>query len=471
MTIGKDRLDNILRRLWSYSRFTSFFYQSAELSPTAEIPTLALSANTGRMVLYYNTEFSDNIPEDQLVGLLVHEMMHVILNHDHRAQSGQDPQLINLAQDMVINSFLATNADSFFSRRGEYVSYTERGQQINDPPQLVLPNGVAYLPDSYAEETGDNDPTFEKVYRWLSNRPDNEIEVGSRFYPLPIPGKGETAEMISKEKGDPASNNTGNIDTTGALSLVDAKGEASPAGVHLLTGDDSIRDLQAVKQRVLSLAGSDSVCSRERIFTDIAGFVTGVNKVNGKSWKGMIKSIVDYSAQSTEWRYTSSRFNRRYFAEGVYSPARTFADKQAITVAVDVSGSIVSNPGELETAFGVIEQLLVKYRVNLLCLDENLFSPSKTVAKPDTGEKNVTPHRYKKGDWRLLKTGSSGATLFAPLFNRYMKGHREMLIVITDGYIFDTERLKKYTPTLWLIGSGRSEPFSPPFGRAVKIET
>jgi len=52
-----------------------------------------------------------------------------------------------------------------------------------------------------------------------------------------------------------------------------------------------------------------------------------------------------------------------------------------------------------------------------------------------------------------------------------MDNHSELLIVITDGYIYDIDRLKKYSNTLWLISENRDEPFRPPFGRTIKISS
>ena len=140
-------------------------------------------------------------------------------------------------------------------------------------------------------------------------------------------------------------------------------------------------------------------------------------------------------------------------------------------MAVDVSGSMVMTPSDIETAFGVIEQLMGKYRINLVCLDEEYFVPERKgdnlVASGNPGR----PFMYRRGDWRLIKTGSGGTTFFAPLFSRYMKGHREMLLVITDGYIYDLERLRRYTPTIWVISESRQDPFHPPFGQSVKVRT
>ena len=52
-----------------------------------------------------------------------------------------------------------------------------------------------------------------------------------------------------------------------------------------------------------------------------------------------------------------------------------------------------------------------------------------------------------------------------------MDNHGELLIVITDGYIYDIDRLKRYKNTLWLISESRDEKFTPPFGKSIKIST
>jgi predicted metal-dependent peptidase len=158
-------------------------------------------------------------------------------------------------------------------------------------------------------------------------------------------------------------------------------------------------------------------------------------------------------------------------SQGIYSPGRAFKDREAITVVVDVSGSMVMKPGDIESAFGIIEALLKKFRVYLLCIDETIFIPEKQgnifVKSSGSGK----PYEYKKGDWRYIKTGSSGTTYFSSLFNSYMDNHNELLIVITDGYIYDMDRLKKYSNTVWLISENWVEKLNPPFGRSIKIST
>jgi len=132
---------------------------------------------------------------------------------------------------------------------------------------------------------------------------------------------------------------------------------------------------------------------------------------------------------------------------------------------------MVIKPGDLEAAFGIIEELIGRFRVFLLCIDETVFIPEKQGDMFTRSAGTEKPYEYKKGDWRFIKTGSNGTTYFESLFNRHMRGHKEQLVVITDGYIYDLDRLEKYHNTLWLISDRGDEPFVPPFGKAVKIDT
>lgn len=131
---------------------------------------------------------------------------------------------------------------------------------------------------------------------------------------------------------------------------------------------------------------------------------------------------------------------------------------------MDVSGSVIMTPGRIEKAFGAIESLLAHYRIHLMCMDEDLFVPRKREGCFVSSDDVSTPYVYQKGDWRHLRTGTSGATFFAPLFNTHMPGHKEPLVVITDGEIFDLDRLAPYTPTLWAVLDNLPVPFKPPFG-------
>ncbi len=456
----------MLSELWKRSRFTSYFYQSVHLGRSESVPTLALSLNESRAVLYYNEDFVESLSPDECIGLLVHEMLHVINGHEHRARAGDELYFQNLAQDMVINSYMIDMKDTFFSRRGDY-SW--------DVPSLVLPPGLPVIPDDFYSDTGRSDPSWEDLYRWLRERPKQEHRqfagtgmdnagggAGDPFAdslreqlsnPLDLPEEGPGVQRFDNLEG---------------VQFEDDRGRIIPTGVHVVRNIDDQRQLQTKMKTVVDYACRDSDCRDERAYEEINRMITGAKEADISAWRHLVRSIIDYRSQSQEWTYTYSRFNKRYFGNGIYAPGRVFTEQALITVAVDVSSSMVMKPGEIELAFGVLEELLDKYRISLVCVDEELFIPRRGdeafVRSSDTH-----PYYYRPGDWRYLKTGSSGTTFFAPLFNEYMKGHREMLVVITDGYVYDLDRLRRYAPTLWVLSGERTNTFAPPFGRAVSI--
>jgi len=202
---------------------------------------------------------------------------------------------------------------------------------------------------------------------------------------------------------------------------------------------------------------------------DIVALLEKINMCDSSFYKNHIKSIIDYLSHSNEWYYTHSRFNRRYVAKGIYIAGRAYKQSEIITVAIDISASMMAQREDLETAFGIIEDLTGKYKVFLVCVDEEYFIPVKQGDTFIRSEPSAKPYEYKKGDWKLIKSGYGGATFFSSFFNEYLKGHKEMVLVITDGYIYDVDKLKPYPSTLWLITKSRNENFVPPFGKAISI--
>ncbi len=466
-------LELILESLWKKSRFTSYFYQGADLVEEKSIPTLALGIYSSRLTLFYNQNFISSLNADELTGLLIHEMLHIVLNHDHRGFTDGDIYLQNLAQDMVINSYIMENKKTFFSRTNQYQSETT---------ELILPQGLPVIPEKFLTDTSIIDPLWEEIYRWLKLQPE-EVVKNYKFKgsdnnddKTGIPVKSPIEQM--KEQLDslditynkaPKEKYTGFKNMTGLMFEKD-DGEHLPTGIHIMNKKTDLNILDAKMNHFMTVAKKDEVCLNERVFNDITSLINAPQKTD-LSWSEKIKSIVDITAQSNEWEYSYHRFNKRYFSQGIYAPGRSFKDKEAITVIVDVSGSMVMKPGDIESAFGTIEGLLNKFKIYLLCIDETLFIPEKKENLFIRSEKNIRPYEYKKGDWRYLKTGSSGTTYFESLFNKYMVNHTELLIVITDGYIYDLERLKKYNSTLWLISENRDEPFRAPFGNVIKISS
>jgi predicted metal-dependent peptidase len=453
-----SRLETALQELWKRSRFTSYFFQSVQFTEENHIPTLALHVTDHRVSLLYNVDFFKQIHTEELIGLLVHEMMHIILNHHHRSLQHQDTILLNLAQDMVVNSYLIDSKETFFFRKHT---------GARDTSCLVLPSGLPEIPAAFFDEQASmkkEDVTWEVLYQWLvsrrkQNRSDKTEDIRNdpddfQLKNFLLPGQAPNEDLQFNHQG---------------LSFHDKTSVILPAGIHLFRTNDHQTSVEALKERIIHYSIQDETCRNERFFQHISAMIQKIQPVQKPSWKEMIKAFVESSAMSGEWKYSASRFDRRYFAAGLFAPGRTYSKEKIVTVAVDVSGSMVAKPEDIETAFGVIESLLKQHKVYLLCIDEEVFVPYK---HNDTLQKSRNPNTsflYRKGDWRYLQTGSSGTTFFSPLFDRFMKKHREPLIIITDGEIYDLDQLRYYPKTLWVITGNRDKPFQPPFGKVVMI--
>jgi len=461
---------DILQALWGKSRFTSYFFQSVKFQEDKRIPTLALTISASRFILLYNPEFLDARKEDELTGLLVHEMLHIYLNHHHRAIPGEDPFLQNLAQDMVINSYIADHEKTFFSRTG---------RDIRDEPRVILPDGLPRVPGAFYERTDRKKkaPAWEEVFAWLKanypNTPKN-IPLSDEEHPAAglaadldadFPDAGETPDAASS-KDDMSNRGALFHPTTEEEGLVfkDHDETLLPTGVHLFQQSRQKSSAATIKNRMISFAGRDDICRSERLYQRLSALIEDVKPVQIRQFRQKLNRFIEHASRSDEWGYSASRFNRRYFGAGIYAPGRVCNRLKTITIAVDVSGSVVMTPGAIENAFGAIEALLVHYRIHLLCMDEDLFVPRKRKGRFVSSEDLSTPYVYQKGDWRYLRTGSSGATFFTPLFNRHMPGHREPLVVMTDGEIFDLHQLNPYARTLWVVPDNLQVQFDPPFG-------
>jgi len=409
-------------------------------------------------MLFYNEDFLQKMGVEYFTGLLIHEMLHILFQHNHRAFPDYNLDLQNLAQDMVINSYIRKKRFSFFSHKKSYTR-DRHDREIHgiSTPELKIPQSLPEIPQTFISETRNSDPLWEDLYYWLVKKKKENQKI-------------DEIEDITMEDKNKLFNDENPFEMDMIEDVISFKenNDFMPTGLHV--GAELAKEKnEAVKNRLLFLASKDTLCAEEELFKDLSAFIEKTRAVDTTSWKKEIMSLVDYESKSHEWTYRSSRFNRRYFAQGIYSPGRMFREEEILTVAVDVSGSMTAHPEDLEAAFGVVESLMKSYRVYLICIDENVYIPHKE-KDSFVDSKSKSPYRYKKGDWQFIKSGARGTTFFAPLFNDFMKHHKEMLLVITDGDIFDIHELRAHRPTLWVLPKRADKNFKAPFGRTVFME-
>jgi predicted metal-dependent peptidase len=97
-----DRMQKARAKMLIKHPFFATLMMATPSVETRDIPTAA----TDMAKLYYNPDFIDSLPNDELVlFVLAHEVMHIALEHGMRLQ-GRNPQLWNIAADFAINLVL-----------------------------------------------------------------------------------------------------------------------------------------------------------------------------------------------------------------------------------------------------------------------------------------------------------------------------------------------------------------------------
>lgn len=120
-----------------------------KMTETDQIDTMGVDGKD----MFYNPAFIDRLPPVQLIGVLCHEIMHIVLLH-HLRRGKRDPERWNIATDYAINPILI---DSGFT-------LTER----------------AYLEDKYRDKSAD------EIYKLLPK---------SKYKKLPGQGKTDPGGM------------------------------------------------------------------------------------------------------------------------------------------------------------------------------------------------------------------------------------------------------------------------------------
>ena len=459
--------EKVLQQLWIISRFTSYFYQSVHFVEDDSLPTLALIGTTSGLTLRYNSDFINDLSCDELTGLLVHEMMHVMSNHNHRMMPGKDVLLQNLAQDMVINTYIFENRKDFFSRTG---------RDIRDEPPVVLPDGLPLIPEKFyidcPDQTTKYDPAWEDVYCWLRDNPDEKIvnTTDSSEGGFSLDSRFQMPDFSFAEKKDKSEIVPDFFNEDDGIQFKDNNDQSVPAGVHFFR-DKSLDDaVSSMKKRVVIYAARDENATSERLYQEISALINRKSPAKIKNFDKLLKRFLNQALCAEDWGFSARRFNRRYFGEGLYAPGRLYQQQPSVTVAIDVSGSMIIRPELIEKAFGAIESLLSRYTVYLLCIDEEVFVPRMDGDVFVASDNQSDRYLYRRGDWKYIKTASNAATFFAPLFDTFMKGKKEPLIVITDGEIYDMDRLEPYKNTLWAVPYGTENRIQPPFGKVAAIE-
>jgi len=244
-----------------------------EVAVDWESPTMATDGKT----LFVNPDWCNSLTNDERVGVLCHETMHVILAH-HCRREGRDSALWNESADLAVNQIIL-------------------GAGFTLPKGRLMPGEGKYA--DFPKES-----SAEGYYALLSKPPDQ---------------KDSNDEQEKQDDGE----GSGNADPGGCGSVRDAK---SPADA---------KDQQA-KWEVAVAQAEHTSKARGELPGGLSRLVGQVLHP-AADWKSVLREFVTSQAKND---FSWSHPNRRFIADGLYVPGLRNLELGEVVIAIDTSGSV-----------------------------------------------------------------------------------------------------------------------------------
>lgn len=371
------------------------------------------TACTDGVRITFGIDFLDSLSDSELDFVMMHEILHVVLQHCFRGDV-EDPEAYNIAADIVVNSNIMLEN----GMKASSITLSKYGIAMH-----VAPDGKE-----------GHEYTAEQVYAMLPknlNKKGNNKSPGSAV--------GGAKKEISKEQHQP----------------VRVWDDHSQWGKY--EEDDTLRDVwvkrfedaaEAIKIRDPSNARGLLPAFAERILKEL--------KKTQTDWRTILndfiqEEVVDYSFAPPDRRFDDSPF----FLPDFNGKEDRVED---ILFMIDTSGSMSDDmiAAAYSEVKGAIDQFNGKLKGWLGFFDAAIIKP-----QPFSDE----------NEFKIIKPAGGGGTDFQIIFE-YVFHHMSdklpaSIIILSDGYApFPQEKLAGGIPVIWLLNN---EEVNPPWGKVARI--
>ena len=397
----------------------------------------APTAYTDGERIAFGPEFLDDLSDSELDFILMHEILHVVLQHCLRGNV-EDPERYNIAADIVVNSNILLENGG----RRSSITLSKYGESMH-----IAPNGKeGHL------------YTAEEVYEML---PPTKKKQGK---PVPLSGS-----QSGPGRGSDGDDHVGAGWESGRAKQEQSKPKDGNAGSkrwddHSQWGkfeEDSVMRDVWVKQfaeACEAITIRDPSNSRGTLPMFAQRLLKKLTKPQ-TDWRSILNEFIqeeinDYSFSPPDHRFPDSPFFLPDFNEKGETD-----EVEDILFMIDTSGSISDKmmTAAYSEVKGAIDQFNGKLRGWLGFFDAAIIEP-----KPFSSLE----------EFIVIKPAGGGGTDFQIIFE-YVAQHMQenppaSIIILTDGCApFPKEELADGIPVLWLINN---EDVDPPWGKVARIK-
>lgn len=386
------------------------------------------TACTDGVRITFGIDFLDSLSDSELDFVMMHEILHVVLQHCFRGDV-EGPEAYNIAADIVVNSNIMLEN----GMKASSITLSKYGTSMH-----VAPDGKE-----------GHEYTAEQVYVML---------------PKNLNKKGNNKSHGSADGRAKKGNNKSPGSAVGRAKKEISKEQHQPVRVwddHSRWGkyeeDDTLRDVwvkrfedaaEAIKIRDPSNARGLLPAFAERILKEL--------KKTQTDWRTILndfiqEEVVDYSFAPPDRRFDDSPF----FLPDFNGKEDRVED---ILFMIDTSGSMSDDmiAAAYSEVKGAIDQFNGKLKGWLGFFDAAIIKP-----QPFSDE----------NEFKIIKPAGGGGTDFQIIFE-YVFHHMSdklpaSIIILSDGYApFPLEKLAGGIPVLWLLNN---EEVNPPWGKVARI--
>lgn len=398
------------------------------------------TACTDGVRITFGIDFLDSLSDSELDFVMMHEILHVVLQHCFRGDV-EDPEAYNIAADIVVNSNIMLEN----GMKASSITLSKYGIAMH-----VAPDGKE-----------GHEYTAEQVYAML---PKNLNKKGNNNLNKKGNNKSPGSAVGGAKKENKKGNNKSPGSAVGRAKKEISKEQHQPVRVwddHSRWGkyeeDDTLRDVwvkrfedaaEAIKIRDPSNARGLLPAFAERILKEL--------KKTQTDWRTILndfiqEEVVDYSFAPPDRRFDDSPF----FLPDFNGKEDRVED---ILFMIDTSGSMSDDmiAAAYSEVKGAIDQFNGKLKGWLGFFDAAIIKP-----QPFSDE----------NEFKIIKPAGGGGTDFQIIFE-YVFYHMSdklpaSIIILSDGYApFPQEKLAGGIPVLWLLNN---EEVNPPWGKVARI--
>lgn len=423
----EERITRAKIQMYQRSPFFSYILLHLKPQESDKVPSMGVNPKGD---LLWNRKWIETLDDEEIIGVLAHETMHMALQHLDRGK-GKNREVFNVATDLVVNGMLKRN-------------------NFKLPTSGVIP------------DYNDSFEIFNQTIKKISEK--SAEQVYDEIYPLFPKIKTIMTILSGSEKGNKKSGGGKNKDKN------------SSSGMSQAEIKEGIEKLKGFDKHVYGENGETEkeAHKRKQDWKKIVAEATQLAKQQGKLPAGIERHIEELLDSKVDWRtqlykyvvaqiihdYSWRMPGKRTASLGVYMPT-TLRESVHIVVSIDTSGSI-SN-ADLKNFLSELLSIGTSFpniKMDIIICDAEVHETYELTK--DNVEDIVN-----------LKMSGGGGTSHIPIYDHVVDNIHDakVLINFTDGYTsFPKNPEELPFDSLWVLDKHGIPNNNIPFGEVIRLE-